>query len=124
MSKTVLGMPHTPPLAGYLYFTGATALTIPWKAYGAADLLQDGERALAAGDLIIEVEIINEGAAPIYVLHRDATGEDPAAAPGLLIGEGELWRQSLNGRDITKVSVRSPSGAAASGRMNCGLTRP
>ncbi|MCA9541752.1 MAG: hypothetical protein KC620_22805 [Myxococcales bacterium] len=124
MSKTVFGAAHAAPLAGYLHFTGGAALTVAWKAYGATDLLQDGDRALAEGDIIVEVEVVNTGAAPIYVLHRDADGEDPGVAPGLLIDEGQLWRVSLNGRDVTKVSVRSPSGGAASGWMNCGLTRP
>lgn len=123
MSKTVFGAAHAAPCTGYRDFAGAHALTTEWLKFDASDLLQGGDQALQAGDLIVEATVVNtDGADVIYLLERNATAEDTGVNPGIPVLPGQQWTAWLNGRDLTTVSVRSVP-AGATGHLVCRLTR-
>lgn len=118
---------------GVLHFTGDAELTADWakleKSSFAplADNSEGGTWATAPDTAtIVHVEVINNataGGASIYVLYRDASGEDPAtpSTQAIQIAPGQVLNDSVNGLQLRAISVMSPGAGAAVGWAKIGI---
>lgn len=115
---------------GVRHFSGDNALTDEWVKLDKSSFapLADDDAGGAWATMpddsrIATVEVINnspDGGASIYVLFRDASGED-TNTPAIQVAPGQVLTESTNGLDMQFISVRSPGAGLAVGWAKIGL---